>query len=154
WSIKSMHRLIMTSHAYRQSTDQAGNISSERTQADPGNRLYGHFGRHRLEAEGLRDSLLVVSGLLNPKMGGPGVRPELPPNMKGRGGDVKKSCGGGQGGWFYILAKRNLPYPFLQTFDLPDTFESCARRPVTTTGPQALTLLNSDTVLRYAQAFA
>lgn len=154
WSIKSMHRLIMTSHAYRQATDQIENISSARATADPGNRLYGHFDRQRLDAESLRDSLLAVSGQLNLQMGGPGVRPELPASMKGRDWDVSRNLAERQRRSIYILAKRNLPYPFLQAFDLPDTFESCARRQVTTTGPQALTLLNSDTVLRYAQAFA
>ena len=154
WSMKSMHRLIMTSHAYRQATDQVENLSPDRQTADPGNQLYGHFDRHRLDAESLRDSLLSVSGLLNLRMGGPGVRPELPPNFKGRDWEVSTSAAERQRRSIYVLAKRNLPYPFLQAFDLPDTFESCARRQVTNTGPQALTLLNSDTVLHYAQAFA
>lgn len=154
WSIKTMHRLIMSSHVYRQATDQIENVSSVRETADPGNRLYGHFDRTRIDAESLRDSLLSVSGLLNPRMGGPGVRPELPASIKGRDWEVSTNRAERQRRSIYILAKRNLPYPFLQTFDLPDTFESCARRQVTTTGPQALTLLNSDTVLSYAQAFA
>jgi len=154
WSMKAMHRLMMTSHVYRQATDQAGNASPARVTADPGNALYGHFERRRLDAESLRDSLLSVSGLLNYRMGGPGVRPELPPNFKGRDWDVTPNVEERQRRSIYILAKRNLPYPFLQAFDLPDTFESCARRQITTTGPQALTLLNSDSVLRYAQAFA
>ena len=154
WSIKAMHRLMMTSHAYRQATEQVGNTSPARGTVDPGNRLYGHFERHRLDAESLRDSLLSVSGLLNYRMGGPGVRPELPPNFKGRDWEVTPVVEDRQRRSIYILAKRNLPYPFLQTFDSPDTFESCARRQVTNTGPQALTLLNSDSVLRYSQAFA
>lgn len=154
WSIKSMQRLMMTSRVYRQATEQVGNATPQRETADPGNRLYSRFQRQRLDAESLRDSLLAVSGLLNSKMGGPGVRPELPPNFKGRDWDVSKSADDRQRRSIYILAKRNLPFPFLQTFDLPDTFESCARRQVTTTGPQALTLLNSEIVLRYAQAFA
>lgn len=149
-----MHRLIMSSRAYRQATNQSENASAVRQSDDPGNRLYGYFNRQRLDAESLRDSLLSVSGLLNPKMGGPGVRPELPPNFKGRDWDVSKKADDRQRRSVYILAKRNLPFPFLQTFDLPDTFESCARRQVTNTGPQALTLLNSETVLQYAQAFA
>ena len=154
WSMKAMHRLIMTSCAYRQATEQVGNASPARITADPGNLCYGHFDRHRLDAESLRDSLLAVSGLLNVRMGGPGVRPELPPNFKGRDWDVNSRVEDRQRRSIYILAKRNLPYPFLQTFDLPDTFESCARRQTTNTGLQALTLLNSDAVLRYAQAFA
>lgn len=160
WSIKSMHRLIMTSAVYRQSTDQR--LDSSPTEAsvaaglsaDTGNRLYWHFDRRRLEGESLRDAMLAASGLLNEKMGGPAVRPELPPNFKGRDWEVTADTAERQRRSVYILVKRNLPYPFLQTFDQPDTFESCARRQVTTTGPQALTLLNSDSVIRYAQAFA
>lgn len=154
WSMKAMHRLIMTSQVYRQATNHVGNASPARASADPGNVLYGHFDRRRLDAESLRDTLLSVSGLLNYRMGGPGVRPELPPSFKGRDWDVTPSAEERQRRSIYILAKRNLPYPFLQTFDLPDTFESCARRQITTTGPQALTMLNSDSILRYAQAFA
>lgn len=153
WSVKAMHRLIMRSAAYCQSTTPIS-PPPDYAKLNPGNRLYGHFDRHRLDAESLRDALLAVSGELNGKMGGPGVRPELPRNMKGRDWDVTKSADEHNRRSIYILAKRNLPFPFLQTFDLPDTFESCARRQVTTTGPQALTLLNSETVLHYAQTFA
>jgi hypothetical protein len=160
WSIKAMHRLIMSSAVYRQATDQR--FDSNRTGAtvaaglsvDPGNRLYWHFDRRRLEGESLRDAMLASSGLLNEKMGGPAVRPELPANFKGRDWEVTADSSERQRRSVYILVKRNLPYPFLQTFDQPDTFESCARRQVTTTGPQALTLLNSESVIRYAQAFA
>ncbi|MDB5385394.1 MAG: hypothetical protein JWM11_1040 [Planctomycetaceae bacterium] len=154
WSVKSMHRLIMNSAVYRQATDkQANSIPAGRT-ADPGNRLYWHFDRRRLEGESLRDAMLATSGLLDPSMGGPGVRPELPANFKGRDWEVSAKTSDRLRRSVYIQVKRNLPYPFLQTFDQPDTFESCARRQVTTTGPQALTLLNSDSVIRYAQAFA
>lgn len=154
WSIKAMHRTIMTSSAYCQATEPAPETATTDAQLNPGNRYYSHFDRHRLDAESLRDSLLAVSGQLNARMGGPGVRPELPNKMKGRDWDVTKSQAEQQRRSIYILAKRNLPFPFLQTFDLPDTFESCARRQVTTTGPQALTLMNSDTILEYAQSFA
>jgi hypothetical protein len=150
----------MSSAVYRQATDQR--FDSNRTGAtvaaglsvDPGNRLYWHFDRRRLEGESLRDAMLASSGLLNEKMGGPAVRPELPANFKGRDWEVTADSSERQRRSVYILVKRNLPYPFLQTFDQPDTFESCARRQVTTTGPQALTLLNSESVIRYAQAFA
>lgn len=154
WSIKSMHRLIMNSAVYRQATDQqTASVPAGRT-IDPGNRWYWHYDRRRLEGESLRDALLATSGLLNVTMGGPGVRPELPANFKGRDWDVSSKLNDRQRRSVYIQVKRNLPYPFLQTFDQPDTFESCARRQVTTTGPQALTLLNSDSVMRYAQTFA
>lgn len=156
WSLKAMHRLIMSSRVYRQATRPADTAAALALVAerDPGNQLFSHFERHRIDAESLRDALLSVSGLLNPRMEGPGVRPELPPQFKGRDWEVTTSVAERQRRSIYIQVKRNLPYPFLQAFDSPDTFESCARRQVTTTGPQALTLLNSDSVLRYAQAFA
>lgn len=159
WSIKAMHRLIMTSAVYRQTTDREvtgaqTSVASLARTADPGNQLYWHFERRRLEGESLRDAMLATSGLLDTRMGGPGVRPELPANFKGRDWEVSTKVSDRTRRSVYILVKRNLPYPFLQAFDQPDTFESCARRQVTTTGPQALTLLNSDSVIWYAQAFA
>lgn len=153
WSLKAMHRLIMASRVYRQASQPAVAEDSV-ADRDPGNQFFSHFERHRIDAESLRDALLSVSGLLNYRMEGPGVRPELPPRFKGRDWEVTINTAERQRRSVYIQVKRNLPYPFLQAFDLPDTFESCARRQVTTTGPQALTLLNSDSVLRYAQAFA
>ncbi|MES2791507.1 MAG: DUF1549 and DUF1553 domain-containing protein [Planctomycetota bacterium] len=118
WSMKAMHRLIMTSHVYRQATEQSGNISAARQAADPGNLLYGRFDRHRLDAESLRDSLLSVSGLLNYRMGGPGIRPELPPKVKGRDWVVTPEVAERQRRSIYILAKRNLPFPF-QPIEVP-----------------------------------
>lgn len=154
WSMKALHRLIMTSAVYRQSSDRTSHSTLAGVEKDPGNRLYWHFDRRRLEGESLRDSLLAVSGLLNPVMAGAGVRPELPPKFVGRDWVVASKPADRQRRSIYILQKRNLPYPFLQTFDQPDTFESCARRAVTNTGPQALTLMNSDSVIGYARAFA
>jgi hypothetical protein len=154
WSIKAMHRLIMNSAVYRQATEQRSDAVPGGRAVDPGNRLYWHFERRRLEGESLRDAMLATSGLLNKKMEGPGVLPELPANFIGRDWKVSAKSSDRLRRSVYIQVKRNLPYPFLQTFDQPDTFESCARRQVTTTGPQALTLLNSESVIRYAQALA
>jgi hypothetical protein len=154
WSIKSMHRLIMNSAVYHQATEQRSDTVPAGRAVDPGNRLYWHFDRRRLEGESLRDAMLATSGLLNKKMEGPGVLPELPANFVGRDWKVSAKSSDRLRRSVYIQVKRNLPYPFLQTFDQPDTFESCARRQVTTTGPQALTLLNSESVIRYAQALA
>lgn len=157
WSMKRMHKLIMLSAVYRQSSerDRVGASPSKGIAADPGNVFYWHFPRRRLDAEMLRDSLLAVSGQLNVTMYGPGVRPELPPNFSARESwPVSPNATDRQRRSVYIQAKRNLPYPLLQAFDLPDMHESCACRQLTTTGPQALTLLNSETVLGYAQNFA
>jgi hypothetical protein len=74
WSIKKLHRLIVLSNTYRQSTDH----QAKAAQLDPDNKLLWRYGRHRMEAEAIRDSMLMVSGMLNPKMGGPGVFPPVP----------------------------------------------------------------------------
>lgn len=157
WSLKSLHRLIMTSAAYRQSTDQhAGAAQQPRAgEVDPANRLYWHFDRRRLSAESIRDAFLAVAGRLDGTVYGPSVYPELPPDFSKReawkvstdpADHLRRSV--------YIHAKRNLPYPLLEAFDLPDLNESCARRTQTTVAPQALMLLNSDIVLEFARAYA
>ncbi|MBI3860587.1 MAG: DUF1553 domain-containing protein [Planctomycetia bacterium] len=157
WRIKSLHRLLLLSTAYRQATDREGpGIAPPRgREVDPGNRLYWHFDRHRLTAESIRDSFLAVAGRLETSIHGPSVFPELPPDFSKREAwkattipaeRVRRSV--------YIHAKRNLPYPMLEAFDLPDMHESCARRSQTTVAPQALMLLNSELVLEFAQTFA
>ncbi len=78
WDIKAMHRLMLLSNTYRQSAD---NPSDPETLKDPDNRLFSRFERRRLEAEAIRDSILFVSGRLNPEMGGPSVFPPLPEDL-------------------------------------------------------------------------
>ncbi|MGE3313761.1 MAG: DUF1549 and DUF1553 domain-containing protein [Planctomycetaceae bacterium] len=156
WSLKAMHRLIMTSTAYRQG---AGSRNSELTQTaihvDPGNTLYWHYPRRRLSAERIRDAMLAVSGRLSSRMEGPGVRPPLPAALGKRDAwKVSESTTEQDRRSVYIYAKRNLPFPLLQAFDSPDMHESCARRESTTIAPQALFLLNSDDTTACAAAFA
>ena len=148
WSMKKMHRLMVTSATYRQAS------RSGPSAADPENRLLGRMNRRRLEGEALRDTLLAVSGLLNAKAGGPSIFPELPAEL------------GGIKGWsvspeperhrrsVYVFVKRNMRYPFFSVFDTPEANESCARRNLSTNAPQALMLLNSKIVLDQARAFA
>ena len=156
WNVKRLHRLILLSAVYRQASDReiAGAAAPPGRRVDPANALYWHFPRRRLDAESLRDSLLAVSDQLTPVLYGPAVRPELPPNVVARDWTVSPTAAERQRRSIYILAKRNMPFPLLQAFDLPDMHESCACRQLTTTGPQALALLNSDTVLDFAQGFA
>jgi len=157
WSIKALHRLIMSSEVYRQSTYRRGVDQAEPRAAsrDPGNQLYWHFPRQRLPAESVRDSMLAIADKLNYKMFGPGIRPELPPNFSARHGwDMTESEGERGRRSVYIHAKRNLPYPLLQVFDLPDMHESCARRSQTTVAPQALMVLNSGMIINFAKSFA
>jgi hypothetical protein len=151
WSLKHMHRLIMTSAVYRESAD----FRKDAAEADPGNRLLWAFPRHRLESEVIRDSALMVSGTLNLKAGGPSVYPDLPAGMPAPRGGWKVSTPEERNRRsVYIFIRRNSRYPMMEAFDMPDTHESCSRRDVTTTAPQALTMLNDRVALEWAQAFA
>jgi hypothetical protein len=151
WSIKHMHRLIMNSAVYQQSSE----FREDAAKIDSGNRLLWSFPRHRLEGEAVRDASLLVSGLLNPTVGGPSIFPELPSEMPAPRGGWKLSTPEEQNRRsVYVFIRRNSRYPMLEVFDMPDTHESCPRRDVTTTAPQALTMLNDRVALEWAQAFA
>ena len=157
WSIKHIHRLIVTSSTYRQSSregDSRDREEAERT--DPANRLLWRFPPQRLEAEIIRDSALAVAGLLNRQIGGPSVFPPLPQGLpKPTGGwDLTQRAADHQRRSVYIFSRRNHRYPMLEVFDFPDSHQSCARRNTTTTAPQALALLNSELSLEWARAFA
>jgi hypothetical protein len=155
WSMKKMHRLIMLSNAYQQSSE----FREEAAQVDPSNKLWWRFDRRRLEGEVIRDSMLYVSGLLNSKMGGPGVFAPLPPGISMPGSrylnwNTEKDPVEANRRSAYIFVKRNLPYPMFESFDFPDTSESCARRYVTVSPTQPLALMNDEMVLRWAAALA
>lgn len=151
WSIKKMHRLILLSNTYR----QASGLNPEAMKMDPQNRLVWRYNRHRLEGEVIRDAMLQVSGRLNPKMGGPGVFPPLPPGVVTRGGWKKnEDPSEAQRRSVYVFVRRNTRYPMFEVFDMPDTHESCARRSVTLTAPQALELLNNNLVLHWSRSLA
>jgi hypothetical protein len=143
WSLKHVHRLIVTSAAYQQ---QSG--------PDQGDGLLSHFPRRRLDGEALRDAMLAAAGLLNPKAGGPGVYPELPAELKAANWKPSAEAAERNRRSVYVAVRRNLRYPLFGLFDSPDRNETCARRFVTTTAPQALTLLNDTIVLGYAKALA
>jgi hypothetical protein len=158
WSIKKVNRMILLSNTYQQSSAFEATAAA----ADPDDNLIWRYPRHRLEAEAVRDSMLSVSGLLNPQMGGPGVFPPVP-----EGTITELSATAAAGGWktekdaaqnnrrsVYIFVRRNLRYPMLQEFDSANTFESCDFRKPTVTPSQSLDLLNNDLVLQWAQAFA
>jgi len=151
WDVKRMHRLMVTSSTYRQASDH-NDVSAK---ADARNRLLWKFPRQRLEGEVIRDAMLAVAGVLNTKVGGPSVMPELPEGMPAPRGGWKLSDEEDRNRRsVYIFVRRNSRYPMLEAFDMPDTHESCGRRNVTITAPQALTLLNDKTVLDQARAFA
>ncbi len=152
WSLKHMHRLIMNSDTYQQGSAFREGAS----QADPLNRLLWRFPPQRLEGEVIRDSMLSVSGRLNFQVGGPSAYPALPPGAAPpRGGwDVPEDAHAQDRRSVYVFVRRNSRYPMLESFDMPDTHESCARRSTTTTAPQALALLNSEHTLGWAQGMA
>jgi hypothetical protein len=151
WSIKAMHRLIMLSNTYQESSD----FNEAAAKVDPSNDLWWRYPRHRLPGEDIRDAILCVSEQLNTKMGGPSVFPDIPEGMEVRGGWKKNEKEDEKNRRsIYVFVRRNTRYPMFQAFDMPDTHESCARRSTTTTAPQALSLLNDKVFLRAAQAFA
>jgi hypothetical protein len=147
-----MHRLMVSSNAYRQSSVYREDASK----ADSLNRLLWRFRPQRLEGEAIRDSALFVSGLLNPTVGGPSVAPPLPHGMPRPAGGwtVSKDPADGHRRSIYISVRRTATYPMLSAFDMPESLESCSRRTQTTTAPQALTLLNSQDSLEWAQSLA
>lgn len=151
WSVKKLEREILLSSVYRQSSDDRADV----TKADPENRLLGIFPRKRLDAEQIRDSLLVAAGKLNDKIGGPSVFPPVP-NELGAGNlwQVSKDPEDWNRRSLYIFTRRSVAYPMLASFDMASPQQVHSKREVTTTPLQALTLFNSDLVFQWSQALA
>ena len=155
WSFKSLQRLIVTSATYR----QASRVRPELAQKDPENILLARQSRVRLPAELIRDSALAASGLLNPAVGGPSVKPPMPKGVAelGYGNSVKWVATEGAERYrrgLYIHYQRTTPYPLLVNFDAPDTNVTCSRRRVSNTPLQALNLMNDPLFFEAAQALA
>ena len=153
WSVKHIHRLILLSNAYQQSSGAPAPAGA--VEKDPQNRLLWRFNRRRLEAEEIRDAMLAVSGKLNPKTGGPGVMVPIDSGLvkalyKPSQWQVAKDPEEFERRSVYLIAKRNLRLPFMEVFDSPDTQVSCPRRESSTHAPQALELLNGDFANREA----
>ncbi len=159
WSIKTMQRLIMTSRTYQESSTF---LSPSNAKIDPENRYFWKMPLHRLEGDAIRDSILVVSGGLNPQAGGPGVFPEIDPAQADSipKGALYQSWPPSKDGpevWrrsVYVIQRRSVTPPILDLFDPPDSITSCPRRNATTVAPQALQLLNNKFVSRQATVFA
>lgn len=154
WSLKAMHRLMVTSAAYCQSSDvdPRNPVHMLAQKKDHANKLLWHARRRRLEGEAIRDGLLQIAGRLNLRMYGPSARPQLPEGLPSDvlwQPDAKAEDRNRRS--IYVFAKRNLRFPLLDAFDLPDLHNSCARRTKTTTAPQALTLLNGEFALEQAR---
>ena len=147
-----MHRLMLLSATYQQTTTAGPDTAKN----DPTNALFSRMNRLRLEGEIIRDALLEVSGRLNRKAGGPSVFPPIPPEAVTGGKEWKASPDPSDHvrRSVYIFARRNLRFPFLEPFDVPDSNQSCPQRERSTTAPQALALLNATDVAAAAKALA
>jgi len=157
WSLKALHRSIMTSATYRQSSRTK---TTERAfEVDPANRFLWKFNRRRLQAEEIRDSLLAVSGKLNTEMYVESVMLSVDPSMVELLYDPKQwqpteDASQRDRRSVYLMAKRNLRLPFMESFDQPTLQSSCGRRESSTHAPQALELLNGEIANDMAEAFA
>ena len=157
WSLKTIHRLIATSAAYRQDSAPEHNPTAlEAAKSDPENRLLWHQRVRRRDAEAIRDAVLQASGSLNPRMFDESACPELPPALSS-----------GSRAWLpdekvedrnrrsiYVFSRRNLVYPLFAAFDGPNRSLSCATRISTATAPQALLMLNGEFSTKQAKAMA
>jgi Protein of unknown function (DUF1553)/Protein of unknown function (DUF1549) len=155
WSIKQMHRLIMTSEAYQMASAFEDAVDREK---DPQNQYLWRFRAQRLDAETVRDSILVTSGAVNLAIGGPPVFPPLPKEiLTSVSFGIWKKQDEGPDVWrrsVYVYRRRGLAFPMFQVFDLPEQNITAGARNVSTVPTQALTLLNDPFVLRQAQLFA
>jgi hypothetical protein len=155
WKLKRMHKLVMLSSTYQMSAK--GEAAA--LKADPGNSLFWRFNMRRLTAEEVRDSILAVSGQLNPKMGGPSIYPPIPrevlagQSVPGQGWG-KSSPEEAARRSVYVHVKRSLLVPILSHHDQADTDSSCPVRYTTTVATQALGMLNGQFTNEQAAAFA
>ncbi|WP_020481385.1 DUF1549 and DUF1553 domain-containing protein [Methylomonas sp. MK1] len=158
WSVKKLHREILLSSVYRQSSAYREDVA----QADGENQLLAVFPRQRLEAEQVRDSLLAAAGKLEEKVGGPSVYPPLPKAINTASGNFQ-----GDPAWktskdvhdqnrrsLYIFTRRSIPYPILDSFNMASPQEAHSKREVTTTPLQALTLYNSELIFDWSKSLA
>lgn len=162
WSWKHLHRLMMTSTAYRQVSSRTPALE----EVDADNRLYGRMNVRRLEAEAVRDAVLAVSDTMQMRMYGPAV--PVMPDPVGQvvvGVDTTDSAGRPTGEHIslegeeyrrsiYIQARRSMPLAVLETFDAPVMEPNCEIRSASTVTPQALLLMNSNFVMQLSEQFA
>lgn len=154
WSWKQLHRLIVTSATYQQSS----RVTPEALERDPYNRWLARGPRVRVDAEAIQDIALKVSGLLSPKVGGPSVFPPLPDGVMSLAyGPIAWNVSEGDDRYrraMYTFWKRSVPYPALTTFDAPTAEQSCVRRVRSNTPLQALVTLNEPTFNQAARWLA
>ena len=157
WQLKEVHRQIVSSHVYRQSSIAEQNSHFDRADSiDPENDLLWHAPLRRRDAESLRDAALIAAEDASPQMYGPAVFPELPEALHSDryawqptpqpSAHVRRSI--------YLLVKRNLQYPLFASFDHPNRVTTCAARPATIGAPQALLLLNGEFLRKTSRRMA
>ena len=174
WSVKKLHRLMVTSATYRRGSVISESVISKSATASSVSPItdslitdYSHQNIRRLSAEQLRDALLAVSGLLKlEQAGGPPVWPDLPPEILQANPAFLDDNETKTKGWYpspktnqnvrsvFLIQKRTVRVPFLETFDLPENSVSCARRNESIVAPQALSLLNSSLTVETSRALA
>jgi len=170
WSLKKMHRLMVTSRAYRTASvpydpkwtvaevARASELMAQNQAVDPDNKLWWRRSLVRLDGEAIRDAMLLASGKLSDRRGGPGIRPPLAPEItqtllrgqwepSGDAEDHRRRS-------LYLFVRRNLRYPMFDVFDRPDTNASCPQRHESTTATQSLTQFNSAFSLECARELA
>ncbi len=155
WSVKKLHRLLVTSAVYRQSSTARPELAL----LDSDNRLFGRGPRHRLDAEMIRDGALEAAGILSKKQGGPGVFPPQPTSITTEGtyGALAWVPSTGEDRFrrtLYTFAKRTAPFAMAQAFDAPSGEACTARRDRSNTPLQALHLLNDPAQLEASRALA
>ena len=157
WRLKPLHRQIVTSHVYRQSSVHPQQTAY--SQADHANHTWWRGERRRLDAELLRDAMLTAAGRLDLRMGGPSFKPTISADalegLSRKSGAWQPSPDSEQGRRsVYMYSQRSLLPPLLTTFDFVDTTLPCAQREVSTVAPQALALLNNEFAHQQSESFA
>ena len=155
WSVKNLHREIVTSAAYQQSSKYRPDVAEK----DSDNMLLARQSRLRLSAEQIRDAALYAGDILDLEVGGKSIKPPLPKGVAelGYGNSVKWAESTGKDRYrrgLYVHYQRTTPYPLLVNFDAPDSNVSCSRRRASNTPLQALNLLNDPVFLEAAHAVA
>lgn len=155
WSMKHVHRQIVLSATYQQSS----RVTPQLLKRDPYNKLYARAPRFRLPAETVRDNALAIAGLLSNKMAGPPIFPPQPPNIWRHVGRNEPKYNTSEGNdrfrrGIYVIWRRSAPYPSFINFDAPDRASCVVDRPRTNTPLQALTLLNDPAYVEMAIALA
>lgn len=150
WSLKSLHRQLLTSAVYAQSSQPA----AETLAADPTNKLWGRMMVRRLEAEAIRDTMLALADRLDLRVGGPSVLPHLTPFMEGTGRPPSGPLDGDGRRSLYIGVRRNFLSPLFVAFDYPVPFSTMGRRNQSNVPAQALSLLNDPLVWQTAERWS